>query len=223
VGGKPSVDHTAAVDSFFASIRVPASFLVAASFNELFMTVGDNEAGIQKFLQILYLASMGFSFVLSMNVLILSTSALIRSLAENFDSYAETGYELLFREFHFEFVCVRWSFMTSLFGFLLAVTARILYEFELFHVTSSNHQPYHLELGIAVCLIMTSLLLHLSSYVNSTLIGWSNIWVMTLDMLKIIARRGSWKQPLEPISLALLILGLLFILLALIPGSQLGN
>jgi hypothetical protein len=68
----------------------------------------------------------------------LSTTALIRSLAEDFDCFAENGYELLFREFHFEFVCVQWPFMVSLFGFLLAATARVLHQFKLFNVTGDN-------------------------------------------------------------------------------------
>lgn len=215
-------DHTSAVESFFASVRIPASFLAATSFTELFaVQINADDTSIQRQLLILCLVCQGISFVLSMNVIVLSTQALTRSLTGNFDPFAETGYEFLFREFHFEFVSVRWSFIVSLYGFLLAVTAKILYAFELFNVQGDHYQRNHLELGIGVCLLMSSLLAHLHSYVNSTMIGWNSLWHMTCDMLQMLVRRGKEIQsPLEPISLVLLFLGLLFLILALIPGAQ---
>jgi hypothetical protein len=218
-GERTPVDQSAAVDSFFSSIRIPASFLAATTFDELFVTVSVDDQGVQKFLQIAYLVFMGVSFMLSMNVIVLSTSALVGSLAENYDCLAETGYDLLFREFHYEFVCVQWSFMWSLFGFLVAVVVRILFEYELFHISSESFEWYQLQLGVAVCLIMTSLMLHSLSYLNTTLVGWNNMWAMTVDMLKMIAqsKRGSLSQPLEPISLMVLLVGFVFLLLASLP------
>ena len=150
-------DHSAVVESYFASIRVPASFLAATSFAELFaVEVNPGDTSIQRHLQTFCLICQGLSFVLSMNVIMLSTQAVTRSLTGDFDPFAETGYEFLFREFHFEFVSVRWSFIVSLYGFLCAVTAKILYGFELLNSNSRSH----LELGIGVCLLMGSLLMH---------------------------------------------------------------
>jgi hypothetical protein len=172
------IDQSDAVHSFFASIRVPASFITATSFSELFgMYNGEedkNSTTIQKFLQGFCMTCQGFSFILSLSVILISTSALTRGLTANFDPYAENGYELLFREFHYEFVVTRWSFTMSMFGFLLAVGAKILYEFELINISSDNFDRSRLEIGIAVVLIMSSLCLHLYSYLNSTLIGWKN-------------------------------------------------
>lgn len=168
------VGHSAAVESFFAFVRVPASFLAATSFSELFsVEVQRDDTTLQRQLQTFCLICQGVSFVLSMNVIMLTTQALTRALTGDFDPFAETGYEFLFREFHFEFVCVRWSFIVSLYGFLLAVTAKILYGFELFNVEAETFERSYLELGIGVTLVMASLMIHLHSYVNRTLVGWS--------------------------------------------------
>ena len=139
-------DHSKAVEGFFASIRIPASFLAATSFSELFaVSINPSDTSIQRLLLTICLACQGVSFVLSMNVIVLSTQALTWSLTGNFDSVAETGYEFLFREFHFEFVSVRWSFIVSLYGFLCAVTAKILYGFELFNIHGDSISSWALE------------------------------------------------------------------------------
>lgn len=158
-------NQSSAVDSFFNSIRVPASFIVGTSFSELFTSYKDdkenNETTVQLVLQTICVVFQGFSFILSLSVIILSSSALVRGLTANFDPYAENGYELLFREFHLEFVCVRWAYNMSMFGFLLAVGAKILHEFELFNYESENFERSQLELGIAVVLILSAMGMHL--------------------------------------------------------------
>jgi hypothetical protein len=158
-------DQSGAVDSFFSSIRVPSSFIVGVSFSELFGNYkGDGQddgSTVQQFLQTMCVLCQGFTFCLSLSVIVLSTSALIRGLTANFDPFAENGYELLFREFHFEFVCVRWAYNMSMFGFLLAVGAKILHEFELFNYESEDFERGHMEMGIAVVLILLAMAMHL--------------------------------------------------------------
>jgi hypothetical protein len=215
-------DQSDAVDSFFSSIRVPASFIVGASFSELFGNYnkdGEVDTNMQIILQTVCVVFQGFAFALSLSVIVLSSSALVRGLTANFDPYAENGYELLFREFHFEFVCVRWAYNMSMFGFLLAVGAKILFEFELFNYEGENWTRGHLEVGIAVVLILFSLAMHLAAYLNSTLIGWENMTDMTLDMIRMIICRGK-VHTMEALSLAILAVGLFFLILGLIPGSQ---
>jgi hypothetical protein len=213
-------DQTAKVDNFFSSIRTPAAFLAGASFSQMFSS--DDEHGnsiIQTRLQTACLVCQGFTFVLSMNVIVLSSSALVRILTANFDPFAENAYEMLFREFHYEFVSVRWSFNVSMYGFLIAVTLKILYEFELFNVNADDYVRDHLELGIAVVLLMVAFYLHLTAYVNQTLIGWSNQYTMTGDLLKILVQRGKHSVR-EPLSLLLAGLGVVFLIMAFIPGAQ---
>ncbi|CAB9511734.1 expressed unknown protein [Seminavis robusta] len=215
-------DQSGAVERYFASVRVPASFLAATSFTELFATsFNPDDSSIQRQLQLICLLCQGLSFVLSMNVIVLCSQALVRGLTGNFDPFSETGYEFLFREFHFEFVCVRWSFLVSCFGFLLAVTAKILYSFELFNFSSESYERNHLELGVGVCLVMASLMTHLASYVNSTMVGWKSMTDMSLDMIRMLVTRAKgMERPLEPFSLFMALIGVLFIILALIPGAQ---
>mmetsp|Transcript_15597 Transcript_15597/g.29029 ORF Transcript_15597/g.29029 Transcript_15597/m.29029 type:complete len:323 (+) Transcript_15597:75-1043(+) len=216
------LDQTAAAESFLASIRVPASFLAAASFSEMFDNdVEHNNSSIQLNLQAACLICQGLTFVLATNVIILSSSSLVRVLTADFDPFAENPYEMLFREFHFEFVSIRWSFLVSLYGFLVAVTLKTLYQFELFNIYADNYERYRLELGIAVVLLMSALYMQLSAYVNSTLIGWNGIMDMTIDMLKMLLKRGSERKTWrEPTSLVVAIAGLAFLILAFIPGAQ---
>ena len=214
-------DQSAAVESFFSSIRVPSSFIVGVSFSEMFSSVDEdkNNSTVQHLLHIITLTCQGFTFGLSLSVIVLSSSALVRALTANFDPYAENGYELLFREFHFEFVCVRWAYNMSMLGFLLAVGSKILYEFELFNFESDNWERSHLEIGIAVVLIISALAMHLFAYMNSTLVGWENYFDMTLDLLRMIYQRGKTHY-LEATSSVVLFIGLLFLILAMIPGAQ---
>ena len=89
---------------------------------------------------------------------------------------------------------------------------------------------------------MGSLIIHLYSYVSSTLVGWDNMIDMTWDMLKMLAQRRRrttaqqqrgehdentsnqyWKPTtsfIEPFSLLMAFVGLIFLFLALIPGAQ---
>ncbi|VEU36849.1 unnamed protein product [Pseudo-nitzschia multistriata] len=153
--------------------------------------------------------------------MMLSSSALVRHLTGNFNPYATNGYELLFREFHFEFLYVRWCFDTALFGFLLAVACKILHDFRLFDINGDDFERWHLELGIAVVLITTALTLHLLAYQNSTLIGWDNMAGMTRDLMKVLFHRGFYSGNLtEGFSLVIFAAGVFFLILGLIPGSQ---
>jgi hypothetical protein len=49
----------------------------------------------------------------------------------------------------------------SMFGFLLAVGAKILHEFELFNYESEDFERGHMEMGIAVVLILLAMAMHL--------------------------------------------------------------
>lgn len=220
--GYSRLDQTPSVDSFFSSIRVPASFLAGTSFSQMFSIDNDdqhNNSVVQNKLQTACIVCQGFAFVFSMNVIVMSSSALTRMLTANFDPFAENAYEMLFREFHYEFLIVRWSFNVSLYGFLAAVTFKILYEFELFNVQADGYDRDRMELGIAVLLLMLAFYIHLTAYVNQTLIGWKNMYAMTLDLLKILVERGKYTFR-EPLSLVLAGLGMIFLVLAFIPGAQ---
>ena len=71
------------------------------------------------------------AFLLSLNVIVTATVAHTSILHGRFNEMAETAYMLMKREFEFEFVSVRWSFLTSIFMFLGMVSSRMLIEFGL--------------------------------------------------------------------------------------------
>ena len=110
--------------------------------------------------------------------------------------------------------------MVALFGFIVAVADRILHQFQLFHLEAENFERRYLEMGIAVCLLMTALMLHLFGYINKTMIGWNNFWDMTLDLIKLTLQRGSYQEPLQPFIMVVAFLELIFLVLAAIPGCQ---
>lgn len=215
-------DQSHAIEAFFSSIRVPASFMTTVSFSELSRGSGgdgdgeDNTSRVQLFLEGSALVCQGFTFVLSLSVVMMSTSALIRGLAANFDPNAESGYALLFREFHYEFLCVRWSFNVAMLSFLLAVGAKVLYQFGLFDGGNGGNG---MEVGISVVLVMAALILNLYSYVSTTLIGWDSMTDMTAELCRTQVRRGR-QQPVETVSFVMLAAGLVFLVVGLIPGAQ---
>lgn len=183
-------DHSAAVGQYFGSVRVPASFLVGASFTGLFSVKtgdDDNIPRIDLMLRSIYHLAIAFSFFMAINVVLICTAGLTKNLAGGFDPMAASGYRLLNREFHYEFVVTRWSFFVSLFSFLVAVTSRILYEYKLFS-TKGKLAVRRKRIGLAVCLWMSALLFHLIAFINSTLYCWNNLWGMTLELIKVSRR-----------------------------------
>ena len=80
------------------------------------------------------------AFLLSLNTIVTATVAHTSILHGRFNELAETAYMLMKREFEFEFVSVRWSFLTSIFMFLGMVSSRMLIEFGLCK-TCSQESP----------------------------------------------------------------------------------
>jgi len=107
---------------------------------------------------------------------------------------AETAYLLLKREFEYEFVTVRFSFLMSILSFLSAITLRILIEFDLLKTGNNTN-------WVAAGLIFVAIVTHLFSYVNGTLFCFSNLIGMAVHAVKLNFQRvWSMNKPLEIIS-----------------------
>jgi hypothetical protein len=177
---------------YFMLIRpyYTASFLAGAAFSGLFSLNVSNEdalkkdTAVERFLIMSYRWAMFVTFLLSTHTVVISTAAIVKGLHADYDPMSESGYMLLKRSFEYEFVVSRWSYLVSLLAFLVAVTNRILFEFELF--TSSEVRR---TMGVAVCLLMSGLILHLVSFLNSTLYCWNNLGEMTTALLKVHTER----------------------------------
>jgi hypothetical protein len=70
------------------------------------------------------------AFVLSLDVIATATMASTSILHGRFNQIAENAYQLMVREFEYDFVTTRWSFLVSLFCFLGVVTSRLMLEFD---------------------------------------------------------------------------------------------
>jgi len=65
------------------------------------------------------------------------------------------------------------------------VTNRMLLEFKLLTSEGAVTKVRNRELGLALCLLMSSLVFHLLSYINSTLFCWNNFLELTWDVVKV--------------------------------------
>ncbi len=126
---------------FFGGIRIPSSFLAGTSLAAIFTLKGaaDNLSSTsndgsngeelttleKRLIKVYHLASL-LAFLLSLNTLMTAQTAYTSILHGRFDDMAETAYMLMRREFEYEFVSCRWSFLTSIFCFLGMVTSRVL-------------------------------------------------------------------------------------------------
>ena len=101
---------------YFGGIRIPASFLAGTSLAAIFIRKGLDKQGtpLEKNVIKFYHLTSIIAFLLSMNTIITATVAYTSILHGRFNDVAETAYMLLKREFEYEFVSVRWSFITSM-------------------------------------------------------------------------------------------------------------
>lgn len=196
---------------FFDGIRTPATFLAGSSLAAIFTLSGAArklyadeekvemnrlERAAVKFYHLVSLSA----FVLSLNTIMTATSAYTSILHGRFDPMAETAYLLLKREFEYEFVSCRWSFLASTFCFLGIVTSRMLIEFDLLKDSDGKKRDMRL---MVVC-AMLGLATHLMSYINQNLYCWDTLIGMGLHFGKLILKRAFVDhRPLEILSVLL--------------------
>jgi len=175
-------DFTADADRYFGSIRCPASFLAGASLGALFIFAAKNRTAdrskSERYVTIIYHLLMMMAYNFSMSTVVVSTAADVTVLHGGFNPMAYSAYELMKREFEFEYVSVRWSFLMSLFSFLGGVTSRAVLEFGLLQAERRRALWF-----VLLCFI--SLASHLFSYINQTLYCWPNLVSMTWYYCKV--------------------------------------
>jgi hypothetical protein len=210
-------DFTSEASNFFGNVRTPAGLVAGSALGSLFtfseQSVEESTTTELTLLRV-YLVSMLISFTLSLTTIIISTGADISLIHGGFDRMAETAYQLLRREFDYEFSVTRWSFLVSLLSFLSGVTVRIVLQFKLLMRQRRNHL-------IGVVGAMTAVVTHLLSYVNQTLYCWPNLFAMTVHVVKLIMQRATTGQhPLEIISVLSTVVGIVFLGRVLLLGSS---
>jgi len=202
--GKQEVlrDFSAAAAGYFNSIRIPATLVAGSSLGALF-TFSQVQLKNKSFLEIVVLRSYHAlvlsAFALALSTIIISTSATITMLHGRYDPRAETAYQLLRREFDYEFSVTRWSFLVALLCFILGVTNRVILEFDLLQ----KSRKYHL---LAFMSTMTAVISNMLSYINRTLYSWPSLWQLTKHVISLIfpesLTEGLKGSPLQMLTLA---------------------
>lgn len=177
---------------FFGGIRTPATFLAGSSLAAIFTLKSsarklyshEEKSKMSRLeialVKIYHLVSLS-AFVLSLNTIMTSTSAYTSVLHGRFDPKAETAYLLLKREFEYEFISCRWSFLTSMFCFLGMIMSRILIEFELLQGSDKKKK----DSAIVIVCSIGALATHLLSYINQNLWCWQSLIGMGANLAQV--------------------------------------
>jgi hypothetical protein len=178
-------DFSAVAAGYFSGIRGPASFLAGGALGALFLFAGKSkieelksQTRLENLLFNGYHLSMMMAYTFSLATIVVSTAAVVTVLHGQFDPMAETAYMLLKREFEFEYLTCRWSFLVALFSFLVGVTSRAVIEFDMLNESKRSSLKF-------VTLSLLALCCHLMSYINHTLYCYPNFLIMTICYFKV--------------------------------------
>lgn len=199
-------NFSSAASAYFISLRVPAGLIAAATLSALFVFSKDvfdinSKSKIEQSLLRIYVSSMIPAWLLSINTIVFSTAATVTILHGDFNPMAQTGYQLLKREFEFEYVSARFSFLCSLLLFVVGVTSRAVLSFGLYK-DDKKHA------GRAYILLMVSMVTHLACHINETLYSFANLFTMGIHLNKMILKRAfiDRNKPLQFVSVILAVL-----------------
>lgn len=182
-GGGALRDYTNVAASFFTGIRTPASLVAGSVLAALFVFSNrlaniQNEEKSSKLLLRINFATMLTTWTLAMTTILVSTSAGVSIMHGNFNPMASTSYALLLREFEYEYVMCRFCFLSSILCFITGVAQRLMIELRL-------NKRENVFAAFGVGLLASSLLSHLTSYINSTLYSFPNLIAMGWHLLKV--------------------------------------
>jgi hypothetical protein len=135
-------DYTGVSGSFFNNLRVPAALLATSAVRDAYaltlvppanMQQFDREHGIDasrswRALRYTYLLLMVIVLALELNVIFLATQVTAQLATKSFDARAESLVALLEREFEFEYVAVRFHFVTGLLLYVIGQGLRVRYQ-----------------------------------------------------------------------------------------------
>jgi len=190
---------------YFGGIRIPATFLAGSSLAAIFslkdkdLSSKSKLSNLEKIAIKMYHLLSVMAFVLSVNTIVSATVAHTSVLHGRFDPMAETAYMMMVREFLYEFISTRWSFLVSMFCFLGMVTNRILIEFDLLSPDRGGEKRK--DVAMAVVCSLGALVAHLLSFVNQRLWCWKDLVGMTATYFGMILERAfGQKKPLQIVS-----------------------
>lgn len=210
-------NFSSSASGYFGSIRIPATLITGNSLGFLFVFKHislENKTTLEKFVLRLYHACVLFAFGLALTTVIISTSAYVSMLHGRYNPYATTAYEMMRREFDYEFSITRWCFLVSLLNFIGAVTTRVIIEFELL----SPEKRLYLY---ALLAFMTSVTTNVLSYINRTMYCWGSLLGLTIHVMKLSfeSLTNGDTSPLQLVSFASGLVAFLLIIKILVFGG----
>lgn len=203
-------DYSGVVAEYFSSIRTPASLILGASIGALFVT--DLSGGTmreksksERLCTRFYNTCVLFSFLLSLCTTVTATAAGVTLLHHSGLAKAESAYAVLMRDFEYEFITVRLSYLSSLLCFVIGITSRIMLEYKLLDKRRRDE-------AYVVCFSIGAVVAHLWSYINSTLHSSQSLFGLFVSLIQIIVRRGFHEhKPLQVVSIACSTLAAIFL------------
>lgn len=197
------VDYSGAAAEYFSSIRTPASLVLGASLGALFVNdLSDTETILEKSRAVrlctrFYNTCVVASFLTSLCCNVMATAAGVTIIHNDFVKEAESAYALLMREFEFEFITVRLSYLASLLFFVIGISNRILIEFNLLDKNKRE------ELGV-VCCGIGAVVTQMWSYINTTLYSTQSLIGLAAKLFQLTFQRAVLEhRPLQIVSLIL--------------------
>lgn len=175
-------DYTSTAINYFSSVRIPASMIAGSALAALFSlsskiknTEINNRTPLVTIVLLFYHLYALSSLLLSLNTIITCTAAASSIMFGCDNPIATSPYELMKREYEFEFLMTRWSFYMSLFTLLGAIACRALIEFDLL-------QQDRIRSALVIISAFSGLFFHLLSFVNERIYCYNNMTEMTIDV-----------------------------------------
>lgn len=199
-------NYTLEASRFFLNYRTPAALIAAASLQALLHLTrihhkqdrrNKKKNRLEEWMVSICHINFLLAFALSLIILIISTTTEIRIYRGDFKPLAENVFDLLNKEFYFDFAAVRWCFLGSLFALIRGVGSHLLLEYNLLEGGKRFE-------GMIVFTAIVSVLTGLLSYMNDagTMKPWSNYLCMTIDLIKMVwVDTISLQKPLLIVSL----------------------
>ena len=182
-------DYTGTAINYFSSVRIPASMIAGSALAALFSLsskIKDSEINNRSVLVTMVLLFYHLfalsSLLLSLNTIITCTAAASSLMFGCDNPIATSPYELMKREYEFEFLMTRWSFYMSLFTLLGAIACRALVEFDLL-------QRDRIRSALVIISAFNGLFFHLLSFVNERIYCYHNMTEMTIDVFLLWYRK----------------------------------
>lgn len=186
-------DHSLQVFHFFDLYRTPFAVLCAASLYGFFQVTSkhrtDEKKGFEKFATRQLHISFVTPFMLSLVVLLISTMTITSILRGDFDSKAESAYEVIMREFKFQYTAIQWCCIISIISLIRGAYIHVVLDHNLFH---GKKEEFTMVVADLFSFVTGAL-----AYINSSLHSWGSFYGMTSDLFKVSDDVAYWCYMVE--------------------------